>query len=65
MYLIRHMLDQLKPGWKDITSRHFTAIAKLAGKPVGSRVDLPGGLMARTGYETLEIARKAEQEAGS
>lgn len=35
MYLIRHMLDQLKPGWKDITSRHFTAIAKLAGKPGG------------------------------
>lgn len=62
MYLIRHMLDQLKPGWKDITSRHFTAIAKLAGKPVGSRVDLPGGLMARTGYETLEIAGKAEQK---
>ncbi len=62
MYLIRHMLDQLKPGWKDITSRHFTAIAKLAGKPVGSRVDLPGGLTARTGYETLEIVGKAEQK---
>ena len=61
-YLIRHMLDQLHPGWKDIGSRHFTAIAELAGKPVGSRLDLPGGLMARTGYETLEIARKTEQE---
>lgn len=31
MYLIRHMLDQLKPGWKDITSRHFTAIANWLG----------------------------------
>ena len=62
MYLIRHMLDQLKTGWKDITSRHFTAIAKLAGKPVGSRLDLPGGLMARTGYETLEIMRKTEEK---
>lgn len=61
-YLIRHMLDQLHPGWKDIGSRHFTAIAELAGKPVGSRLDLPGGLMARTGYETLEIVRKAERE---
>ena len=61
-YLIRHMLDQLHPGWKDIGSRHFTAIAELAGKPVGSRLDLPGGLMARTGYETLEIARKTERE---
>ena len=61
-YLIRHMLDQLHPGWKDIGSRHFTAIAELAGKPVGSRLDLPGGLMARTGYETLEIVRKTEQE---
>lgn len=61
-YLIRHMLDQLYPGWKDIGSRHFTAIAELAGKPVGSRLDLPGGLMARTGYETLEIVRKTERE---
>ena len=61
-YLIRHMLDQLHPGWKDISSRHFTAIAELAGKPVGSRLDLPGGLMARTGYETLEIVRKTERE---
>ena len=61
-YLIRHMLDQLHPGWKDIGSRHFTAIAELAGKPVGSRLDLPGGLMARTGYETLEIVRKRERE---
>lgn len=61
-YLIRHMLDQLHPGWKDIGSRHFTAIAELAGKPVGSRLDLPGGLMARTGYETLEIVQKTERE---
>ena len=61
-YLLRHMLDQLHPGWKDIGSRHFTAIAELAGKPVGSRLDLPGGLMARTGYETLEIVRKTERE---
>lgn len=61
-YLIRHMLDQLHPGWKDIGSRHFTAIAELAGKPVGSRLDLPGGLMARIGYETLEIVRKTERE---
>ena len=61
-YLIRHMLDQLHPGWKDIGSRHFTAIAELAGKPVGSRLDLPGGLMARTGYETLEIVRKTERK---
>ena len=61
-YLSRHMLDQLHPGWKDIGSRHFTAIAELAGKPVGSRLDLPGGLMARTGYETLEIVRKTERE---
>ena len=61
-YLIRLMLDRLHPGWKDIGSRHFMAIAELAGKPVGSRLDLPGGLMARTGYETLEIVRKTEQE---
>ncbi len=56
-YLIRHMLDQLNPGWKDITNRHFQSIAALSEKKVGSRIDLPGGLMARVGYENLEILR--------
>lgn len=69
-YLIRHMLSLLNPGWKDITGRHFADIAKLADKKVGSRIDLPSGLMARVGYETLELVRrggkmKAEVPLGS
>lgn len=61
-YLIRHMLTFMDPGWKDITGRHFADIAKLAEKKVGSRIDLPSGLMARVGYETLELVQKAEKK---
>lgn len=59
-YLIRHMLELLAPGWKDITYRHFGQIAELAAKQVGSRIDLPGGLFARTGYETLVIGKNGK-----
>ncbi|MCD8082790.1 MAG: tRNA lysidine(34) synthetase TilS [Clostridiales bacterium] len=56
MYLIRRMLDETAPGWKDITGRHFADVAVLAFRSVGSRLDLPSGLTARVGYETLELS---------
>ena len=56
-YLIRHMLNLIHPGWKNITSRHFYQITELAEKQVGSRIDLPGGLIAMLGYETLVLTR--------
>ena len=56
-YLIRHMLNLLHPGWKNITSRHFHQITELAEKQVGSRINLPGGLIAMIGYETLALTR--------
>ena len=60
-YLIRHMLEFLEPGWKDITYRHFGQIAELAAKQVGSHLDLPGNLFAQTGYETLIIGKTAQK----
>ena len=56
-YLVRHMIDLAAPGWKDISSRHFREILKLADCPVGSRLDLPCGLTAQAGYEELELLR--------
>lgn len=61
-YLIRRMLDEVTPGWKDITYRHFTQIIALAKKQVGSRMDLPGTLEARTSYEMLVIGAKQTEE---
>ena len=61
-YLIRKMLDVTAPGWKDITSRHFTALAALARNQAGSRLDLPCGLAAEKTYETLRIFRKNRNE---
>ena len=50
------------PGWKDITSRHFAALAALARNQAGSRLDLPCGLAAEKTYETLRIFRKNTNE---
>lgn len=57
-YLIRHMFDMTVPGWKDITYRHFTQVAELARRQVGSRADLPCGMRAEVGYDTLWVGRK-------
>ncbi len=56
-YLIRHMLDLVTPGWKDITSGHFQQIAELAGKQVGKRMDLPCEMQAVCDYENLILER--------
>ncbi len=65
-YLIRHMIDLAAPGWKDISSRHFEEILKLADSRVGSRLDLPCGLTAQVGYRELELRRgeKTQDFAG-
>ena len=59
-YLIRRMLDEVLPGWKNITSRHFFQIGRLAEGAVGGRIDLPYGLQAVRGYESLRIEKKFE-----
>lgn len=63
-YLVRHMLDLVTPGWKDITSRHFGQIAALAKKQVGSRCDLPCGMMAVREYEKLVLKRVSGERTG-
>ncbi len=63
-YLVRHMLDLTAPGQKDITARHFRQIEALAGKPSGSRCDLPGALAAKRDYEYL-VVEAAEPETST
>ena len=59
-YLVRYMIDQVTPSWKDFTSRHFAEIAKLADRQVGSRLDLPCSMTAEVTYDVLRI-RKGRQ----
>ena len=61
-YLVRRMLDEVAPGWKNITHRHFKQISELAFKQVGSRLDLPCGMEAEVGYETLLLRRRQETD---
>ena len=61
-YLIRMLLDYAKPGWKDITRRHFESLDHLAFSSVGSSADLPGKLRAQTGYQFLWICRDGMKE---
>ncbi len=63
-YLVRRMLDEVMPGRKDITHRHFRQISELAFRRVGSRLDLPCGMEAETGYEVLQIRPKRRAESG-
>lgn len=62
-YLIRHMLDVVTPGWRDITSRHFQMIAGLADRQAGSRCDLPCGMRAVRSYDCLIIEQKPGPQA--
>ena len=60
-YIVRHMLDLVTPGWKDITFGHFQDIADLTGKQVGKRLDLPCGMQAVCDYEYLMIVRRKRE----
>lgn len=63
-YVIRRMIDQVTPGWKDITFRHFQQIAELVDRRTGSRIDLPWGMQAVREYEILRIERKPDFQTG-
>ena len=63
LYVIRRMLDLVSPGWKNVSSRHFGEILRLADSQVGSRLSLPGGLTAQVGYGELELRRGEKSEA--
>ena len=67
-YLIRHMLDLVTPGWRDISALHFLQIAALAEKETGNCLNLPCGMTARREYDELLIerlpAKRREADAG-
>jgi len=54
-YLVRLLLERTAPGQRDLTARHVQMIGELAGRPSGSRMDLPGGLCARRDYGFLSV----------
>lgn len=57
-YLFRRMMELADSRLKDVTTRHYEGMEELLKRPVGSRMDLPGGLMAIRDYEEFRIARK-------
>lgn len=62
-YLVRALLAETAAGEKDITERHIRAVLALGGPGRGTKADLPRGLMAVRGYETLTITRRGEPDA--
>lgn len=60
-YVVHCMLDRTAPGQKDLTSKHFSLIARLAESRPGASCDLPGGLGAWRDPDALWVGRRPEQ----
>ncbi|MBS5511736.1 MAG: tRNA lysidine(34) synthetase TilS [Clostridium sp.] len=60
-YIIRRMVLNAAGKAKDITERHIRAVMKLTGPGGGHSVNLPYGLQAVRGYETLKIVQGQER----
>ena len=56
-YIIRRMILNAAGKAKDITERHIRLVMDLSGPGGGCIADLPYGLQAVRGYETLEIRK--------
>lgn len=65
-YIVRRMILNAAGKAKDITERHIRSVMDLSGPGGGHTADLPYGLKAVRGYETLEIihVQIAEQVPG-
>lgn len=61
IYLLRHMLEMVAPGRKNMTYCHFKQLDGLAHHPVGSRICLPAGVRGEVGYDVLRIIRDREE----
>ena len=61
---LRILLSRLCGSRKDITRKHLADLEALAGKQVGSHLDLPYGLAADRGYDSLIISKKCAPPAG-
>lgn len=62
-YIIRRMVLNAAGKAKDITERHIRAVMKLTGPGGGHSVNLPYGLQAVRGYETLKIVQDQERRS--
>ena len=62
-YIIRRMVLDAAGKAKDITERHIRAVMKLTGPGGGHTVNLPYGLQAVRGYETLKIVQDRESRS--
>ena len=62
-YIIRRMVLNAAGKAKDITERHIRAVMKLTGPGGGHTVNLPYGLQAVRGYETLKIVQDRESRS--
>jgi len=58
--LLRLCLEQLPAGLKDIEYCHIEDILSLLGKPSGSRLDLPHGLVFWVGYDKYWLGKESE-----
>lgn len=61
-YLLRHMIELVTDGQKDVASCHYEQMDQLLFKRGPGRCDLPGGWTAVRGYEDFRIEKKAECE---
>lgn len=53
--LIREIMSRLMKGLKDLEAVHIDLILELCEKNTGKFLHLPGGMIARRGYDTLEL----------
>ena len=61
-YIVRRMILNAAGKAKDITERHIRSVMDLSGPGGGHTVDLPYGLKAVRGYETLGIVQMSESD---
>lgn len=57
-YLFHRMMELKDSRLKDVTTRHYEGLEELLKRPVGSRMDLPGGMMAVRDYDEFQIVQK-------
>ena len=58
-HLLRACLEQLPGGLKDIESVHVEDMLDLLDKPAGRRINLPHGLVFKTGYDNYLLGPEA------
>ncbi len=58
--LIKHAIDTLVPGNRDITATHLRSVCDIATAEGNRAVNLPYGIRAVSGYETLKLERMTD-----